>query len=288
MSLFNLPPPPNARQLTLPLVAQGITFCNESTCFPCFHSLTSKSGAGSAKKTYRHPSPSRDSSVGLWFLNSSAHWRSASLWVGVDKVTWVCPWKSCRKRGMWTEVTWILQTHLSASGKKPSEEAERKWTLITSSKVLVLVKATKWNLNSGTPMSCLVPMLFVLLNYHDWKYSLYPSIQFNHIAHIYVLLAILSESVHENPHFYCRVLLLQQDWRQAQMLHCNLNAFGSFDSLSAFDADSDCQLLHCAMSLHRNCFIKPVVAWGPIQSFCCTTTGPPLDSQKAALNCILT
>lgn len=107
----------NARQLTLPPVAQGITFCNESTCFPCFHSLTSKSGAGSAEKTYRHPSPSRDSSVGLWFLNSSAHWRSASLWVGVVKVTWVCPWKSCRKRGMWTEVTWILQAHLSASGK---------------------------------------------------------------------------------------------------------------------------------------------------------------------------
>lgn len=109
---------------------------------------------------------------------------------------------------------------------KPSEEAERKLTFITSSwlfeKVLVLVKATKWNWNSGTPMLCLVPMLFVLLNYHDWKYSLYPSIQFNHIAHIYVLLAILSESVHENPHFYCRFLLLQQDWRQAQGTNASL------------------------------------------------------------------
>lgn len=179
--------------------------------------------------------------------------------------------------------------------EKPSEEAERKLTLITSSwlfeKVLVLVKATKWNVNSGTPMSCLVPMLFVLLNYHDWKYSLNPSIQFNHIAHIYMY----SWQFWVNQ--FMKILIFTAEFcccsrtgdrHKAQMLHCNLNAFGSFDSLSAFDADSDCQLLHCAMSLHRNCYIKPVVAWGPIQSFCCTPTGPPLDSQKAALNYILT
>lgn len=66
MSQFKPPPTSIANQLTLPLVAQGIAFCNESTCFL----PTSKSGSGSAKKMYRRPSLSRDSSVGLRFLDS--------------------------------------------------------------------------------------------------------------------------------------------------------------------------------------------------------------------------